>query len=216
MTFEEIQTRLEPFADDRRKTPLNRNRKPTGPWRDEAKVELLKRLWKDGLSASQIAARIGGVTRNAVIGKIHRLGLSGRSSGRSVREKVSAGVRRSYTTNPEHLRKLRETYLLIQAKKRALHAKQPPTLPAEPLLPFVEIDVPLYARRTVADIEPNQCRWPIGDPQAPDFHFCNGVQHGPFSYCEHHARLAYLPAQAFKGHYSHDGVKKRSGWRLRA
>ena len=48
-------------------------------WTDE-RVELLKKLWSDGLSASQIAAELGGITRNAVIGKVHRLGLSGRAS----------------------------------------------------------------------------------------------------------------------------------------
>src|SRR5262245_65830850 len=48
-------------------------------WNDE-RVELLKKLWADGLSASQIAGRLGGVTRNAVIGKVHRLGLSGRAT----------------------------------------------------------------------------------------------------------------------------------------
>ena len=51
-------------------------------WTDE-RVELLKKLWADGLSASQIAAELGGITRNAVIGKVHRLGLSGRAKSPS-------------------------------------------------------------------------------------------------------------------------------------
>ena len=51
-------------------------------WTDE-RVELLKKLWSDGLSASQIAAELGGITRNAVIGKVHRLGLSGRAKSSS-------------------------------------------------------------------------------------------------------------------------------------
>ena len=51
-------------------------------WTDE-RVELLKKLWADGLSASQIAAELGGITRNAVIGKVHRLGLSGRAKSAS-------------------------------------------------------------------------------------------------------------------------------------
>ena len=52
-------------------------------WTDE-RVELLKKLWSDGLSASQIAAELGGITRNAVIGKVHRLGLSGRAKSASI------------------------------------------------------------------------------------------------------------------------------------
>src|ERR1044071_2868011 len=59
-------------------TFLDQKRPDLQTWTDE-RVELLKKLWADGLSASQIAARMGGVTRNAVIGKVHRLGLSGRA-----------------------------------------------------------------------------------------------------------------------------------------
>ena len=59
-------------------------------WNDE-RVELLKKLWADGLSASQIASRLGGVTRNAVIGKVHRLGLSGARQARAPRARGRAG-----------------------------------------------------------------------------------------------------------------------------
>ena len=59
-------------------------------WTDE-RVETLKKLWADGLSASQIAAELGGITRNAVIGKVHRLGLSGRAAFSGCRNGPSAG-----------------------------------------------------------------------------------------------------------------------------
>ena len=60
-------------------------------WNDE-RVELLKKLWADGLSASQIASRLGGVTRNAVIGKVHRLGLSGRATSSAIEALVVRAV----------------------------------------------------------------------------------------------------------------------------
>ncbi len=69
-------------------------------WTDE-RVELLKKLWSDGLSASQIAAELGGITRNAVIGKVHRLGLSGRAKSTS-----SAAPRQRKTRAPSHMMRI--------------------------------------------------------------------------------------------------------------
>src|SRR6202035_1473542 len=67
----------------------------------DERVELLKKLWSDGLSASQIAAELGGITRNAVIGKVHRLGLSGRAKSTS-----SAAPRQRKARAPSHMMRI--------------------------------------------------------------------------------------------------------------
>src|ERR671924_662996 len=133
-------------------------------WTDE-RVELLKKLWSEGLSASQIAGRLGGVTRNAVIGKVHRLGLSGRATTSRMkthrpRPRVAATTKR--------LAKPRFTSVET-SPLRALYAPD-----AEPYVPSVEeLVIPLSERRTIQTLTPASCRWPIGDPQLSDFHFCN-------------------------------------------
>ena len=73
-------------------TFLDQKRPELQTWTDE-RVELLKKLWADGLSASQIAGELGGITRNAVIGKVHRLGLSGRAKARSEERRVGKECR---------------------------------------------------------------------------------------------------------------------------
>ena len=156
-------------------------------WNDE-RVELLKKLWSEGLSASQIAGRLGGVTRNAVIGKVHRLGLSGRVS--DLRRKHAAPAarasprragRQAASSPPSAIWPLRALY----------------QLEAEPYLPaYEEIEIPLAERKSLLDLTESSCRWPIGDPQAPDFHFCNRSKVTGLPYCEAHARRAFQPPQA--------------------
>jgi GcrA cell cycle regulator len=149
--------------------------------------DLLKKLHKEGLSASQIAARITSTgfecSRNAVIGKANRMGLAGgdkpRRSTRSPRKHKPRAQR------PPHYGDLRKS-----AKLFATYT-QP-----EAYLPGPELVIPEKERRGVIDLERAQCRWPIGDPQHADFHFCNGVQVPGLPYCEHHARRAYQPPQA--------------------
>ena len=154
-------------------------------WNDE-RVELLKKLWADGLSASQIAGRLGGVTRNAVIGKVHRLGLSGRATTsrmKSHRPRVRSQTARrlmkprfSNIGNPA----LRQLYL---------GDAEPYTPPAE------ELVIPLNERRSIQTLTETCCRWPIGDPQIADFHFCGRKKVTGLPYCEFHARRAFQPPQ---------------------
>jgi GcrA cell cycle regulator len=155
-------------------------------WNDE-RVELLKKLWAEGLSASQIAGRIGGVTRNAVIGKVHRLGLSGR-----------APTSRSATVRPRQriasARRPAKPRFPTAVGNVALRALYQPD--AEPYVPtFEELDIPLAERRCLQDLTESDCRWPIGDPQHADFHFCNRSKVTGLPYCEFHARRAFQPPQ---------------------
>lgn len=162
-------------------------------WNDE-RVELLKKLWADGLSASQIAGRIGAVTRNAVIGKVHRLGLSGRAT--TTRMKSHRPRPRPNPANAGALAKRP-----VPAKPRFTNvgntALQNLYREAEPYVaPFEELVIPLVERRTIQTLEECHCRWPIGDPQEAEFHFCGKAKISGLPYCEFHARRAFQPPQA--------------------
>ena len=136
-------------------------------WTDE-RVEQLKSLWTEGLSASQIARALGGVTRNAVIGKVHRLGLAGRATPtRSDRPRL-----------PSAPKVMTRTYM-----------PPPPVVEEEP----VTFDDGNHV--TVLTINDRMCRWPIGDPSENDFHFCGRKPKSGSPYCEAHARKAYQPQQ---------------------
>ena len=155
-------------------------------WTDE-RVELLKKLWAEGLSASQIAGRLGGVTRNAVIGKVHRLGLSGRAtSSRS----SSPRPRRTHVPRQHRASSLMFGTRGNVALKPQFEAEEEP-MPA----PLEELVIPLPERASILTLKESMCRWPIGDPGEPDFHFCGRKKFGSLPYCEHHARMAYQPVQ---------------------
>jgi GcrA cell cycle regulator len=157
----------------------------------EDRVELLKKLWADGLSASQIAGRLGGVTRNAVIGKVHRLGLAGRAT-----------TARSRTPRPRnrvsHL-PLRPTR--VQYRTNGNAALKPVFMPVEQpmvaltVVPHVvqELSMPSALRVHLLDLRECMCRWPIGDPQDDSFHFCGRDKLAGISYCGDHARVAFQP-----------------------
>ncbi len=155
-------------------------------WTDE-RVELLKKLWGEGLSASQIAGRLGGVTRNAVIGKVHRLGLSGRAT--TTRMKSTRPRARANTV--KRISKPRFTQVGNPALRSLYQSEgEPFAIPAE------EVEIPVSERKSLQDLTENSCRWPIGDPQSDDFHFCNKERVPGLPYCESHCRRAFQPPQA--------------------
>lgn len=154
-------------------------------WTDE-RVEVLKKLWADGLSASQIAMQIGGVSRNAVIGKVHRLGLSGRATT----SRMQSHRQRSKASSTKRIAKTRFPPA-GNAAYRALCQ-----LDAMPFVePQEELVIPLAERQTIETIEFHHCRWPIGDPTTPEFHFCGRSKVTGLPYCEFHARRAFQPPQ---------------------
>jgi GcrA cell cycle regulator len=150
-------------------------------WTDE-RVELLKKLWADGLSASQIAAELGGVTRNAVIGKVHRLGLSGRAKS------SSSGVPRQRKPRSHMMRVSRPASRGNNALALSYDMEQ------EPEPEVIENIIPLGQRRTLLELNEDTCRWPIGDPATTDFFFCGGKPLNALPYCHYHSRVAYQPA----------------------
>ena len=153
-------------------------------WTDE-RVELLKKLWSDGLSASQIAAELGGITRNAVIGKVHRLGLSGRA--KSASSAVAAPAQGALAVaHAAHGRGRRSA--AIPRLRMPMRSRRKP----EPEL--IDNIIPIGQRRTILELTEQTCHWPVGDPGSSEFFFCGGKTIAGLPYCAYHSRVAYQPA----------------------
>ena len=132
-------------------------------WNEE-KVNKLKELWGKGNTASQIAEIIGGISRNAVIGKAHRLGLSGRMATK----KSNGGIS-------------------IIRKKRVNISQAQKIIDISPV-----IDEPMN-QKAFQDIKDGLCRWPLGEPEEMDFKFCGRNTKEGIVYCQSHYKQAYQP-----------------------
>jgi GcrA cell cycle regulator len=169
-------------------------------WTDE-RVELLRKLWSDGLSASQIAAQLGGVSRNAVIGKVHRLKLSsrGRATAAPVRQKKA--VHATGGVKP-----VQRTVATVRAMPASIGATALQTqFDVEPVMrpilrPVENVVVPISRRLQLIQLSERTCKWPNGDPLTEDFNFCGNeaAESGP--YCAYHARIAFQPASERRRH----------------
>jgi GcrA cell cycle regulator len=153
-------------------------------WTDE-RVELLKKLWSDGLSASQIATQLGGVSRNAVIGKVHRLSLSGRA------KPAATGPRPPRKPRPASPPRHPRAYIAGNTALK-MHAHPVPRRAPNPV-PIEDLVVPISLNVSLVALNDQMCKWPIGDPGADGFHFCGHRNFNGLPYCEYHARLAYQP-----------------------
>ncbi|MCK7610933.1 GcrA family cell cycle regulator [Roseibium sediminicola] len=159
-------------------------------WTNE-RVELLKKLWGEGLSASQIAGELGGVTRNAVIGKVHRLGLSGRAKTSS----SSAKPRRPRTAAPASAAPKKPSQQPQSIGATALKADiaPAPVVQAKPQVEPIADLVPISQRASILTLTERTCKWPIGDPATDDFYFCGRNSDAGVPYCAHHCKIAYQP-----------------------
>lgn len=163
-------------------------------WTEE-RVELLKKLWAEGLSASQIAAQLGGVSRNAVIGKVHRLKLSGRARSTSSAPRAKKAPRASSggTRTPSRAgsgRSMSAPTIGATALKPQYVAE---AVAEAELRPIEDIVVPIPRKLTLVELTDRTCKWPIGDPLNEDFHFCGHDSDESSPYCTYHARLAFQP-----------------------
>lgn len=152
-------------------------------WTDK-RVADLKKLWLDGFSASQIAKQLGGVTRNAVIGKVHRLGLAGR------KEPARPSAPRPRTPTPRGPARAPRPVAPPSPPVEAVAAPAPPPRPAV-------IDLPGTA--TIHTLGSHACKWPIGDPSTDEFSFCGRGSDDGHPYCVEHAKVAYQPARKSTG-----------------
>lgn len=160
-------------------------------WTDD-RVELLKKLWSDGLSASQIANQMGGVTRNAVIGKVHRLGLSGRVTSTRGRANSKVGKTTAAAKQRTQRREPKMPTMGNTALKSAPETKSIPVAEAK-VSPVKLVETVTGDNISIFDLTEYTCRWPVGDPSTNDFHFCGSRNDGSGPYCESHAEVAYQP-----------------------
>lgn len=170
-------------------------------WTDE-RVEKLKKLWAEGLSASQIAAQLGGVSRNAVIGKVHRLNLPGRAKAGGTQ--TAARPKRPAPAAPRPAAPFQARAVTPRAVARPAAAAKDdmdmdPAFEAETeQLPVPangnNVVIPMSRKLELTQLTERTCKWPIGDPLNDDFHFCGNESPDNSPYCTYHQRLAYQPS----------------------
>lgn len=138
-------------------------------WNEE-RIEALAKMWREGLSASQVARQLGGVSRSAVIGKVHRLGIAGRDApARPLGGRPATRIRAT-----------------AGGTRRVAAARPPREAPPSP--PRVVFDV--AATATIHSLTTHACRWPIGEPDQAGFGFCGRLRVSHASYCDGHAPMA--------------------------
>ncbi len=189
-------------------------------WTDD-RVEVLKKMWGEGQSASQIAKELGGVTRNAVIGKVHRLGLSNRTTAGSdaksepkakaapkvpAKAKPAAPVEPEVKTNADKPDLKTEPAISPNAVRPPRNQIIPAGQPLPPQPSANEISPEALAKvneiekkakkLSLMELTERTCKWPVGDPATEDFWFCGlPVKQGK-PYCEAHVGVAFQPMSA--------------------
>src|ERR687889_672358 len=136
-------------------------------WTEEG-IDRLKSMWAEGATASQIADELGGVSRNAVIGKAHRLGLEQRPS----------------PVKPGEEKEAKKTAAPAPAASAPRPAPPRRLVPAKPSPDVAD-------KTSLLDLNDRICKWPIGHPGEPDFHFCGEPANPGFPYCVQHCGVAY-------------------------
>jgi len=187
-------------------------------WTDE-RVETLKTMWGEGKSASQIAKELGGVTRNAVIGKVHRLGLSNRTAGETPEPVTPEPEPKPVVEivpdpEPRPAPAPRPAQHMSHSQRPAsmatnIPAQRPKLIPGQPLPPQPSAneisaealanleEVAKKARRlTLMQLTERTCKWPVGDPATDDFWFCGLPTAAGKPYCETHVAVAFQPMSA--------------------
>ena len=138
-------------------------------WNEE-KVNKLKKLWGKGNTASQIAEIIGGISRNAVIGKAHRLNLSSKIKTRN------ASSSQSFDSSIEE----------NNSKQRQVRKSKFKSL-------LIEKDFEPENTKKLEELDESSCKWPVGHPEEESFYFCGRSSLKDFSYCKLHLLYAYQP-----------------------
>jgi GcrA cell cycle regulator len=191
-------------------------------WTEE-RIERLRKMWQDGATASQIADDLGGVSRNAVIGKAHRLGLEARPSPvKPGEEKEKPAAAAAPVPKPAPIERAAPKPVAAAPERTAAAAPSPPVQPTKsdnvqyrsigpggfirqgpgeqqapippapprrlvPAKPSPEV----ADKTSLLDLNDRICKWPMGHPGEPDFHFCGSPANPGFPYCVQHCGVAY-------------------------
>ncbi len=139
-------------------------------WTEE-KVAKLKELWGKGNTASQIAEIIGGISRNAVIGKAHRLNLSAK-----IKTRTSSNINNNFKSNNQN-----NINKLTRGRKSRFKSL------------IIDKDFEPENPKQLEELNENSCKWPIGHPNEKSFYFCGRTSLKDFSYCRLHLLYAYQP-----------------------
>jgi GcrA cell cycle regulator len=197
-------------------------------WTDE-RIEQLRTMWTKGMTASQIAEELGGVSRNAVIGKAHRLGLQSRPSPVKANDGEDAPARKPATPRAKPAPAAAPAAPVAKAQPAPVRPAAAPTMPSAPrstnpdqMPPTIRSIGPggfvrqnpgeqssppppapprrlvparpspeIADKTSLLDLNDRICKWPLGHPGEPDFHFCGTKVNPGFPYCVEHCGLAY-------------------------
>ena len=175
-------------------------------WTDKM-VEDLKKMWKDGMTTGEIGKKLG-VSKNSIVGKVHRLGLSGRPSPikkKDPSEKSSAApseTPKNTATTPnskkEKSSSISTSTVSASKEDKNTSEKKSSAPTAEPVLeevvftPVLKKNPQKNGKTTLVDLDNHTCRWPIGDPKDENFHFCGKKVKIGQTYCDEHAAIAYV------------------------
>lgn len=181
------------------------------PWTDEM-VESLKQMWEEGLSTGEIGKRLG-VSKNSIVGKVHRLQLIARpspikkkdDSEQAPSEKAKPKAKPTPKAQPQPEKETKVSAPKQPVSKPEVKEQQVSETKAQPKKAVKEADsymnvsIPVTHtpkkpgdKITVTDLDNHTCRWPIGDPKDENFHFCGAQVKIGQTYCEEHAAIAYV------------------------
>lgn len=159
----------------------------------EEQTRVLKELWAQGLSAELIVAKIGGVTRSAVLGKVRRLKLKHRQTVKKAREA------KPKENEPKRPRGRPPKPKPPKAERPKRPIKPPKAVKAKPPAALIIFDAPESQEISLEELKGTTCHWPNGDPLEPDFSFCGQPTEDPKRpYCPYHLQLAYVPGSAWE------------------
>ncbi len=164
-------------------------------WTDEM-IEELKKMWHEGLTTGEIGKRLN-VSKNSIVGKVHRLGLSGRPS--PIKKKDAEQPAKPAEKKPAPASKAKAPEPKAAEPKAKTPAKEKTVAPVEakpiaPLAPQPKAEKPHHHNHNLSltELDNHTCRWPIGDPKDDNFHFCGKKVRIGQTYCDEHSAIAYV------------------------
>ena len=172
----------------------------------EQMVEDLKKMWDEGLTTGEIGKRLG-VSKNSIVGKVHRLQLVARPSPIKKKDETEEAAPAAPAKAPKTVKTEAPA---TKESKPAVKAKEEPEMPAasqpkahqeriETIRNYVHVEHPKGKHKTsLTDLDNHTCRWPVGDPKDENFHFCGRKIKIGQTYCEEHAAIAYVKATGKK------------------